>query len=104
MRRAEIWWAELPPPVGPRPVVILTRNSVIDTIGAVIVGLVTRTARGLPTEVSVGRAEGLPRPSVANADNLLTVPRQRLIRLMGQFSSEKVRELDRAVKIALGLD
>jgi mRNA-degrading endonuclease toxin of MazEF toxin-antitoxin module len=41
---------------------------------------------------------------VVNADNLLTVPRQRLIRLMGQFSSEKVRELDRAVKIALGLD
>jgi mRNA interferase MazF len=104
MRRAEIWWAELPPPVGPRPVVILTRNAVIDTIEAVIVGLVTRTARGTPTEVSVGRAEGLPRPSVVNADNLLTVPRQRLIRLMGQFSSEKVRELDRAVKIALGLD
>ena len=89
MRRAEIWWAELPPPVGPRPVVILTRNAVIESIGAVIVGLVTRTARRLPTEVSVGRAEGLPRPSMVNVDNLLTVPRQRLIRLMGQFSSEK---------------
>ena len=67
-------------------------------------GLVTRTARGLPFEVSVGRAEGLPRPSVVNADNLLTVPRQRLIRFMGQLSSEKVQELDRVVKIALGLD
>ena len=55
MRRAEIWWAELPPPVGPRPVVILTRNAVIESIGAVIVGLVTRTARRLPTEVSVQR-------------------------------------------------
>jgi hypothetical protein len=77
MRRAEVWWAELPPP---------------------------RTSRGLPTEVSVGRTEGLPRPSVVNTDNILTVPRQRLVRLMGQFSSGKIDELDRALKIALGLD
>ena len=83
MRRAEVWWAELPPPVGPRPVVVLTRNAVSDTIGAVVVALVTRTSRGLPTEVSVGKGEGLPRPSVVNTDNILTVPRQRLVRLMG---------------------
>lgn len=104
MRRAEVWWAELPPPVGPRPVVVLTRNAVSDTIGAVVVALVTRTSRGLPTGVSVGKAEGLPRPSVVNTDNILTVPRQRLIRLMGQFSSARINELDRALKIALGLD
>jgi len=104
MRRAEVWWAELPPPVGPRPVVVLTRNAVCDTIGAVVVALVTRTSRGLPTEVSIGRAEGLPRPSVVNTDNILTVPRQRLARLMGQFSSAKIDELDRALKIALGLE
>jgi hypothetical protein len=44
MRRAEVWWAELPPPVGPRPVVVLTRNAVSDAIGAVVVALVTRTS------------------------------------------------------------
>jgi mRNA interferase MazF len=104
MRRAEVWWADLPPPVGPRPVVVVTRNAVSDTIGAVVVALVTRTSRGLPTEVSVGKAEGLPRPSVVNTDNILTVPRQRLVRLMGQFSSARINELDRALKIALGLD
>jgi mRNA interferase MazF len=70
MRRAEVWWADLPPPVGPRPVVVLTRDAVCDTIGAVVVALVTRTSRGLPTEVSIGRAEGLPRPSVVNTDNI----------------------------------
>ena len=69
-----------------------------------MVALVTRTSRGLPTEVSVGRVEGLPRPSVVNTDNILTVPRQRLVRLMGQFSSGKIDDLDRALKIALGLD
>jgi mRNA-degrading endonuclease toxin of MazEF toxin-antitoxin module len=66
--------------------------------------LVTRTSRGLPTEVLAGKDEGLPRPSGVNTDNILTVPRQRLARLMGQFSSAKVDELDRALKIALGLD
>jgi hypothetical protein len=49
-------------------------------------------------------AEGLPRPSVVNTDNIMTVPRQRLVRLMGQFSSARINELDRALKIALGLD
>jgi mRNA-degrading endonuclease toxin of MazEF toxin-antitoxin module len=39
-----------------------------------------------------------------NTDNILTVPRQRLVRLMGQFSSARINELDRALKIALGLD
>ncbi|MBM4021898.1 MAG: hypothetical protein FJ284_06625 [Planctomycetes bacterium] len=57
MRRAEVWWAELPPPVGPRPVVVLPRNAVSGTIGAVVVSLVTCTPRGLPTEVTVGKAE-----------------------------------------------
>ena len=41
MRRAEVWWAELPPPVGPRPVVVLTRDAVCDTIGAVVAALIT---------------------------------------------------------------
>ncbi len=104
MRRAEVWWAELPPPVGPRPVVVLTRNAVSDTIGAVVVALVTHTSRGLSTEVWVGKAEGIPRPSVVHAQNILTVPLQRLVRLMGQFSSARIIDLDRALKIALGLD
>jgi mRNA-degrading endonuclease toxin of MazEF toxin-antitoxin module len=69
-----------------------------------VVALVTRTPRGLPTEGLVGKPEGLPRPSVVNTDNILTVPRQRLARLMGQFSSAKIDELDRALKIALRLD
>ncbi len=103
MRRAEIWWAELPQPVGDRPVVILTRNAVLNSIGSVVVALVTRTVRGLPTEVALGRRQGLPTRCVANLDNILTVPRQRLKRLMGACSPAKVEELDQAVKTALEL-
>ena len=73
MKRGEVWWAELPPPVGPRPVVILTRDRVLPSIDSVVVALVTRTVRGVETEVRVGRREGLPSQSVINLDNLLTV-------------------------------
>lgn len=103
MRHAEVWWAELPPPVKSRPVVILTRNAVVDSIESLVVGLVTRTIRGLNTEVSLGRREGLPCPCVANLDNILTIPRGRLKRQMGALSQEKTKELDRAIIHALGV-
>jgi len=103
MRRAEVWWAELPPPVKSRPVVILTRNAVVDSMESLVVGLVTRSIRGLQTEVSLGRREGLPCPCAVNLDNILTIPRERLKRLMGALSQEKTSELDRAILHALGV-
>ncbi len=72
MRRGEIWWAELPAPVGSRPVIILTRDAVLENIGSIVVALVTRTIRHLPTEVVLGRPQGLPVFCVANLDNILT--------------------------------
>lgn len=101
MRRAEVWWAELPSPVGNRPVVILTRNTVLHSIGSMVVTLVTRTVRGIPTEVVLGRRQGLPVQCVANLDNLLTVPRNRLIRRMGACDAPKAEELNQAIKVAL---
>jgi len=83
VKRGEVWWAELPSPVGSRPVIILTRDAVLENIGGIVVALITRTVRDLPTEVLLGRRQGLPVSCVANLDNILTVPRQRLKRLMG---------------------
>ena len=101
MKRGEVWWAELPPPVGNRPVVILTRDTVIENIGAIVVALVTRTVRQIPTEVVLGRRQGLPVPCVANLDDILTVPRHRLKRLMGACDASKIEELNQAIKAAL---
>ena len=104
MRRGEIWWAELPPPVGSRPVVILTRDdAVLKTIGGVVVALITRTIRGLPTEVELGKKQGLRVRCVANLDNILTVPRQRLARKMGACNVEKLAEIESAVRVSLDL-
>ena len=101
MKRGEIWWAELPAPVGNRPVIILTRDAVLENIGSIVVALVTRTIRQLPIEVVLGRRQGLPVPCVANLDNILTVPRHRLTRLMGACDASKIEELNQAIKIAL---
>lgn len=82
---------------------ILTRDVVLPSIGAVVVALVTRTVRQLPTEVILGRRQGLPGPCVANLDNVLTVPRERLKRLMGACDAEKLAEVNRAIKAAFDL-
>jgi mRNA interferase MazF len=96
-----VWWAVLPVPVGSRPVVILTRDSVLHSINGIVVALVTRTVRGLPSEVVLGRRQGLPVRCVANLDNILTVPRDRVSRLMGACDAAKVEELNGAIKAAL---
>jgi len=103
VKRGDIWWAELPPPVGSRPVVILTRDAVLHSIQGVVVGLITRTLRGLPTEVEFGRRQGLSVRCVANLDNILTVPRPRLVRRMGACDSTKLEELHRAIKASFDI-
>lgn len=101
MKRGEVWWADLPAPIGSRPVVVLTRDAVLHSIGGIVVALVTRTIRQLPTEVALGRRQGLPVNCVANFDNILTIPRDRLNRLMGSCDADKIAELNKAIKAAL---
>lgn len=101
MKRGEVWWADLPRPVGSRPVVVLTRDAVLSNIGGIVVAMVTRTIRNLPTEVVLGRQQGLPVRCVANFDNLLTVPRDRFKRLMGACDLETIAAIDRAIKVSL---
>ncbi|MBI2433624.1 MAG: type II toxin-antitoxin system PemK/MazF family toxin [Candidatus Hydrogenedentes bacterium] len=103
MRRGEVWWAEIPPPYGSRPVVILTRNQVLQNIASVVVAGVTSTVRDLPTEVSLGRQQGLKRTCVANMDSILTLPRSRLKYVMGACDVAKLAEIDEAIRISLGL-
>ncbi len=80
---------------------ILTRDAVLHSLDSIVVALVTRTVRGIPSEVVLGRRQGLPTQCVANLDNILTVPRERLIRLMGMLDSTKAAELNEAIKAAL---
>lgn len=78
VRRGDIVWADLPEPIGRRPVCVLTRDAVIPVLASLVCATITRTPRGTPTEVGVGSEHGLPAGSVINCDNLVTVPASRL--------------------------
>lgn len=60
MRRGEILWYTLPRPDKRRPVLLLTRSTVIDTLNEIVVAPATRTIRGLSTEVLLSSADGMP--------------------------------------------
>jgi mRNA interferase MazF len=104
VRRGEIYWASLPPPAGRRPVLVVTRDAVIPFLTKVTVAPVTRTVRGIRSEVPVGPAEGLSSESVANCDNLETVPKAALETApVGLLPPGNVRRLDQALRFALGI-
>lgn len=104
MRRGEIWWAELPQPVGRRPVVLISRNEAFEVRRNVTVMEVTTVSRGLATEVTLGTIDGLPRRCVANADTLNTIHRRFLVERISALSAERMTRLDDALRFALALD
>ena len=102
--RGDIIWTDLGPPAGRRPVCILTRDAAIDVLLAVTCAPITRTIRGIRSEVPVGTEEGLPEPSVVSCDNLVTVPKTDLdADPVGQLDLQKRVELDRALRYALDI-
>ena len=103
MRRGEVWWANLPVPAGRRPVVLVSRNVAYVARSKVTVIEVTTQVRGLETEVPLGIREGLPRKCCANADNVLTIDKAWLDEHVGALNAEKMRRLDHALSLALGL-
>ena len=103
MRRGEVWWADLPAPAGRRPVVLLSRNEAYAVRELVTVAPVTTRVRRIPTEVPLGRAEGLPKSCVVNLDTITTIPRRNLTQPIGPLSSDKLAAVERALMFALGL-
>ena len=63
----------------------------------------TRTIRGIPTEVPLGRADGLPKAGAANADTLTTVPKSTVQEYVCTLEAVKMQDLDRAIQFALDL-
>lgn len=104
VKSREIYWARLPPPVGDRPVCILTRDRAIEVLERVTVAPITRTIRGIRSEVIVGADEGLPAESAISCDNLLTIPKSTLDpEAVGTLSPAATVALDRALRYALGI-
>lgn len=94
-RQGDVWWAEADDKR--RPVLVVTRNEAIPVLTGLVVAPVTRTVREIPTEVSLGRAEGLPVECAASFDNLQMVKRHLLTERLGALSSERRHEVCHAL-------
>jgi mRNA interferase MazF len=103
MRRGEVWWAELPLPVGRRPVVLLSRDEAYVVRNAVTVAEVTSTIRGIPVEVELGPEDGLPKKCVVNLDTIVTIRKDLLIERIAILRDEKIEQINSAIKFALSL-
>jgi len=102
--RNEVYWADLGPPAGRRPVCVLTRTAAVPVLQAVTCAPITRTIRGIPSEVEVGPAEGLPQAGVITCDNIITVPKAALDpEPVGVLGLSRRVELDRALRFALDI-
>ena len=88
----------------PRPVLVLTRELVRPHLRNITVAPITSTIRGLSTEVSVGRQNGLDHPSVISCDNVQTIPKKQLGRVIGYLLPDQELNLSEAIQSAFDLD
>ncbi len=104
MKRGEIWWAELEPPVGRRPVLLLSRDEAYSVRDLVIVAPVTTRVRHIPSEVPLNLEDGLPKPCVINLDTITTIAKVSLRDKLTTLSAEKQKAVEVALHFALGME
>ncbi len=100
MKRGDIWWAE-EPEESPRPYLVLTRDQAIPTLNKLIVVPATRTIRNIPTEVELGREDGMGVECVLSLDNTTLILKALLIERMTTLRPAKLAEVCRALNAAV---
>ena len=96
----DVWLAEVPGDKR-RPVVVLTRSSVLPRLTTILVAPVTSRMRDIPTEVPLGPAHGLPRRCVANFDNILPLRKDVLVQHAGRLDASDLRHACAAARFAI---
>jgi mRNA interferase MazF len=103
MTRGEVRWYKFSRPDKTRPVLVLTRDSALAFLGEVTVAPITTTIRDIPSEVPLGKADGMPRDCAVNLDHVQTVSRKRLGPSIAKLDAARMREVARALRFALDL-
>lgn len=98
--RGELWWGEAPSEKG-RPYLVVSRDSANRVMKRVLVAPVTRRVRGIPSELALGKDEGLPVDSVASFDNLRPFPKVMLTRRLGALSDHRTLDMCRVAAATL---
>jgi mRNA interferase MazF len=102
VKRGEVRWYRFSTPDKRRPVVILTRDSILEYLAEVTVAPVTSTVRDIPSEVALTKEDGMPRECAANLDHVQTVARNKIGSLITTLRPERMTELRSALLFALG--
>lgn len=102
MKRGEIRWYTFRLPDKRRPVLVLTRNEVIDRLDQIIVVPATRTIRGLTTEVVLTPDDGMPVACALNFDHVSLAQRHRIGAVLCTLPETRWPEAQRALLIACG--
>ena len=103
MKHGEIRWYKFVRPDKKRPVLILTRDSVLEYLGKVTVAPITSTIRNIPSEVFLSKAEGTPRNCAVNCDHLQTVSKGKIGSLITSLPPAKMVDVGRAIRFALDI-
>ena len=90
-RQGEVWWAEAEDKR--RPVLIVTRSEAVPVLNWVVVAPVTRTVRGIPTEIALGEVDGLDVDCAASFDNLQPIRRGFLTTRVGKAGPSRHAEI-----------
>ncbi|HSG31551.1 MAG TPA: type II toxin-antitoxin system PemK/MazF family toxin [Thermodesulfobacteriota bacterium] len=103
MKKGEIRWYKFKPPDKKRPVLILTRNSIIDHLNEVTIAPITSTIRDIPTEILLTKADGLKNDCAINFDHIQTVSKNKIGSVITNLSDAKQEQIKNAVMFAFDL-
>ena len=103
MKHGEIRWYKFLSPDKNRPVLILTRDSVLEYLGEVTIAPIATTVRDIPSEVFLTSTDGMPQDCVVNCDHLQTVSKGKLGSLITSLPPAKMLEVGRAIRFALDI-
>ena len=101
MKRGEIRWYKFHTPDKKRPVLILTRDSVLEYIAEATIAPITTTIRDIPSEVFLTKEDGMPKDCAVNCDHLQTVAMAKIGALITTLSTEKLVQTAKAIRFAL---
>jgi len=102
MQRGEVRWYPFASPDKKRPVLILTRDSILESLGEVTIAPVTSTIRAIPSEVVLTEEDGMPRACAVNLDHVQTVAKSKLGALITTLPMVRMQEVRAALLFALG--
>lgn len=103
MKRGEVRWYKFKHPDKKRPVVILTRNSILEYLGEVTIAPVTSTIRDIPSEVLLSRLDGMHNDCAINCDHIQTVSKSNVGSMITSLSKEKLSKVRDAINFTLNL-